>query len=212
MNGLDRLERKMGRFYLPQLMKYLCLAMLGVFILDYLPLPRSASNLLYFSRSLILQGQIWRIVTYMAVPVGSGMIGMLLRLYFYYFLGTALENRWGSRKFNLYILIGWLSGVLCGFLTGYATNAFLYTTLLLAFAMLYPEMEVMLFFLLPVKVKWLGWLAAAEMAYEFIVSSGMGKLSLLFALAPFLLFFGKDCYLQLKLWLRRLRYWLSTRK
>ncbi|NLD83237.1 MAG: hypothetical protein GX637_03650, partial [Clostridiales bacterium] len=56
MKWLDRLERKMGNFYIPNLMKYLCLAMAGVYLLEYLPLPRSAAQLLYFDRELILQG------------------------------------------------------------------------------------------------------------------------------------------------------------
>ena len=107
MNWLDRLERKMGKCYIPGLMKYLVIAMAGIFILDYLPLPRSATQLLYFDKGLILEGQIWRVFTFMALPpLSASLLGVVLRLYFYYFLGTALESRWGSRKFNLYILIG----------------------------------------------------------------------------------------------------------
>ena len=212
MKWLDRLERKMGNFYIPNLMKYLGLAMAGVYLLEYLPLPRSAAQLLYFDRELILQGQIWRVFTFLVVPSFGSLLWTALRLYFYYFLGVALERAWGSRRFNLYILIGWLGCVLCGFLLGFATNAFLYTSLLLAFAVLYPEMEVTLFFILPVKVKWIGWLTAAGLLYSLIVNSWLYRLAMLFSLAPFLLFFGRDCFLQIKLWIRHIRYWLATRK
>lgn len=212
MKWLDRLERKMGNFYIPNLMKYLCLAMAGIYILEYLPLPRSAVQLLYFDRELILQGQIWRVFTFLFVPGFGSLLGAVLRLYFYYFLGTALERTWGSRKFNLYIFVGWLGCVICGFLMGFATNSFLYTTLLLAFAVLYPEMEIMLFFILPVKVKWIGWLTAAFLLYSLLVNPWIYKIALLFSLAPFLLFFGRDCFLQIKLWIRHIRYWLATRK
>lgn len=213
MKWLDQLERKMGGAYIPNLMKYLALAMAGVFLLDYLPLPRSAAALLCFDRELILQGQIWRAVTFMVVPPTDGLlIWTLLRLYFYFFLGTALTRHWGDRKFNLYILIGWLSMLAGGMLVGYAAVEMLYSTLFLAFAMLYPEMELMLFFILPVKVKWLGWLSAASIVYGFIRYPGVYRLTILFAFVPFFLFFGRDCYLQIKLWVRHIRFWLTTRK
>lgn len=212
MKWLDRLERKMGKFYIPGLMKYLCLAMLGVFILDCLPLPRSASLLLYFSRSLILQGQVWRLITFIFLPPSGHMLWILLALYFYYFLGTALESRWGSRKFNLYYLIGVLGAVAGGFITGYTTNMYLNMSLLLAFAVLYPEMEFTLFFILPVKVKWIGLLDAALLIYQLIVQPWAYKAALVLSLLPFLLFFGKDCYLQGKLWIRHIRFLMTTRK
>jgi len=211
MKLIDRIERKMGRFYVPELMKYLCLAMAGVLVLDYLPLS-SASAFLCFDRDAILHGEIWRVFTFMFVMMPSGLLTDLIKLYFYFFLGTALERYWGSRKFNLYILIGWLCNVVCGFTVGVAISDFLYATLLLAFAILYPETQVMLFFVIPVKVKWLGWAAAAMTVYELIVYPAAYKLTLLFSLVPFLLFFWKDCYLQIKLWIRHIRFRLTTRR
>lgn len=211
MKLLDQIERKMGRCYVPELMKYLCLAMAGVLVLDVLPLS-SASEFLCFNRAAILRGEVWRVFTFMFVMRSSGLLTDLIRLYFYYFLGTSLERYWGSRKFNLYILIGWLCNAVCGFLVGVAVSDFLYATLLLAFAVLYPETQVMLFFVIPVKVKWLGWAAAAMTAYELIVYPPAYKLSLAFSLIPFFLFFWKDCYLQIKLWIRHIRFWLTSKR
>ena len=71
MNWLNKLERKIGRHYIPDLMKYLCFAMLGVFILECLPLARSAWYLLYFNRDLILRGEIWRLITFWAMATVS---------------------------------------------------------------------------------------------------------------------------------------------
>ena len=149
MNWLNRPERRIGRHYIPQLMKYLTIAMLGVFILEYLPLPKRAWGLLYFDRDLILQGQIWRLITFIFLPPSGSLIFILLTLYFYYFLGTSLENHWGGARFNIYYAIGVLGNILSGFLTGYTTNEYLNTSLLLAFAVLYPDMEFLLFFFLP---------------------------------------------------------------
>ncbi|MBQ9264801.1 MAG: rhomboid family intramembrane serine protease [Clostridia bacterium] len=212
MDWLNRIERKMGKCYISNLMKYLCIAMLGVFILDYLPLPRSAWQLLYFNKALILRGEIWRLVTFIFLPPTGSLIWILFSLYFYYFLGTSLENHWGSRRFNLYYLIGILGSIIGGMITGYATNSYLNMSLLLAFAVLYPDMEFTLFFVLPVKVKWIGWFWGAVLLYELAVYPVIYKLALIFSMLPFLLFFGKDVYLQIKLGIRHLTYWINTRK
>jgi hypothetical protein len=97
MRWLNDLERRIGRHYIPNLMKYLTLAMLGVFILEYLPLPQSAWYLLYFNRDLILRGEIWRVITFIFLPPNSSLIFILLSLYFYYFLGTSLETTGAGR-------------------------------------------------------------------------------------------------------------------
>ncbi len=212
MNWLNRLERRVGRHYIPYLMKYLTLAMLGVFILEYLPLPKSAWALLYFDRDLILEGQIWRLITFIFLPPNSSFLFILLSLYFYYFLGTSLENHWGGARFNIYYAIGVLGNILAGFLTGYATNEYLNLSLLLSFAVLYPDMEFTLFFFLPVKVRWIGWAWGLYLLYQLVTIPWLYKLSLALSLLPFVLFFGKQAWLQLRLDGRRLLRWINTRQ
>lgn len=212
MDWINKLERKMGRHYIPQLMKYLCVAMLGVFVLDYLPMLGNASALLYFNRARILQGEIWRVITFIFLPPGSSPIWILFSLYFYYFLGTALENRWGSARFNIYYAVGILGNILAGFIAGYATNEYLNLSLLLAFATLYPDFEFMLFFVVPVKVRLIGVLDAALLIYQFILGSWAMRLSLVLSLLPYFLFFGRSAYLQVKMDCRRLRRWLEMKK
>ena len=212
MKWLDRLERRIGRHYIPHLMQYLTLAMLGVFILDYLPLQRSASALLYFDRDLILQGQIWRLITFIFLPPNDSLLFILLSLYFYYFLGTSLENHWGGARFNIYYAIGILGNIVAGFLTGYATNMYLNTSLLLSFAVLYPEMEFMLFFFLPVKVRWIGIAWGLYLAYQLITIPWIYKLALALSFLPFLLFFGKQAWLQLRMDGRRLMRWINSQR
>ena len=212
MRWLNDLERRIGRNYIPNLMKYLTLAMLGVFILEYLPLPKSAWYLLYFDRALILRGEIWRVFTFIFLPPTGSLIFILLSLYFYYFLGTSLENHWGGARFNIYYGIGILGNIAAGFLTGAATNAYLNTSLLLAFAVLYPDMEFMLFFFLPVKVRWIGWAWGLYLIYQLIVISWPYKVALVFSFLPFILFFGKTAWLQARMDGRRLLRWINTRK
>lgn len=206
MKWLDQLERKMGRHYIPDLMKILCTAMLGVFVLEYLPLARSANDLLYFNRALILRGEIWRVLSFVFLPPSGSIFFILLSLYFYYFLGSGLESRWGSRRFNLYYLIGVLGNIIAGFITGYATNEYLNTTLLLAFAVMYPDVEFMLFFILPVKAKWFGLISGLGLVLSFLGGSWAMRIALIFSVLPFLLFFGRDAWLQLKMTYRHIMY------
>ena len=209
MNWLNRLERRIGRHYIPHLMKYLTLAMLGVFILEYLPLQKSAWYLLYFDRALILRGEIWRLITFIFLPPTGSLFFILLSLYFYYFLGTSLENHWGGARFNIYYGIGILGNIVAGFLTGAATNSYLNTSLLLSFAVLYPDMEFMLFFFLPVKVRWIGWAWGLYLLYQLFTVPWTYKVALVLSLLPFVLFFGKQAWLQLRMDGRRLLRWIN---
>lgn len=86
---------------------------------------------------------------------------MVLGIYFTWFIGTALEKEWGDFRFNLYLLLGMLGAVLACLCTGWADTYCLSLSLLLAFAMLYPEVQVLLFFVIPVRVKYFGLFAAA---------------------------------------------------
>lgn len=216
MKWLNRLERAIGRHYIPNLMKYLCFAMAGVFCLDYLYLSgfltRSASSLLVFDKERILQGEVWRVISFIFLPPNHSFLFILLSLYFYFFLGTALENHWGSARFNIYYAIGILGNIAAGFLMGYATNYFLNLSLMLALAVLYPEMEIMLFFVIPVKLKWIGWLDGALLIYEFVIASWPVRLALVLSLLPFILFFGQQAWLQMRMDGRRLLRWIRTKQ
>lgn len=209
---LNQLERRMGRHYIPNLMKYLCIAMLGVFILDYLPLARSASELLYFHRGRIMQGEIWRVLTFALLPPSGSILWIIFSLYFYYFLGTSLENSWGSARFNLFYLLGIAGNIISGFITGYATNTYLNMSLMLSFAVLYPNMEFTLFFILPVKVKYLGLFWAAMLIYQFLVGSWASRIGLVFSLLPFFLFFGQQAWIQIRWDVRQFINWINTKR
>lgn len=209
---LSQMEWKLNRYAIRGLMKYLCIAMLGVFILDFLPLPREASEILYFSRDRILQGEIWRLVTFVLLPPTGSLLWIAISLYFYYFLGTSLENRWGSARFNLFYLLGILCNILAGFITGYATNHYLNLSLLLCFAMLYPEQEFMLMMFLPLKVKWIGLADAVLLLFYFLMGSWADKLGIVVSLAPFFLFMGRDGLVEMKMMWKRLKYRMQVRR
>ena len=212
MKWLYAIERKMGRHYISDLMKYLVIAMAGVFILEFMPLPRSAFQVLRFDRAAILQGQIWRIFTFILLPPTGSIFWIVISLYFYYFLGSTLEHQWGSARFNLYYLIGVIGNIISGMITGYATNEFLNLSLLLAFAALYPDTEFMLFFFLPVKAKWIGLIDGLFLIYQLIILPWQYKLTIVISMLPFLLFFGGQAWLLLRMEYRRLRHWFITHR
>lgn len=195
-NWMYKLQRRFGRFAVRNLMNYVVGGMLGVFVLSMLGGSRLTS-LLSFSRAAILRGQVWRLVTFVFLPPSASMVMILFSLYFYWMIGSALENQWGTFKFNLYYLCGVLGTILSGLLTGYATNTYLNLSLFLGFALLYPEYEVNVFFILPVKMKYLALIDLLGLAVAFFQTGWSGKLALLMAVANVLVFFFGDLKTQI---------------
>ncbi|WP_059003118.1 hypothetical protein [Bittarella massiliensis (ex Durand et al. 2017)] len=197
MNWLDKLERKAGRFCIPRLMWYLSGLMLVVFLIDLLLPQVGFSGYLVFDRALILQGQAWRLVSFLIVPQGN-TVWILLSLYFYCVLSDGLEACWGSFKFNVFYLVGAVGAILSGMITGLGWSAYLNMSIFLAFALVYPEYEVNLFFLLPIKVKYLGFLGAFYYCIALIGGSWSTRLSIVMAFLNLILFFGGDFWGRIK--------------
>ena len=168
MNILNKLERKFGRFYISNLMLYIVIGTGIVFAFEFLFPDLPISYLLTFDRNAIFHGQIWRIISFIFIPESGNPISMLFWLYLYWMFGSSLESYWGSFRFNVYYFSGVLLAVIAGLITGYATNHYLNLSLFLAMAMLNPNMELMLFFFIPVKMKWLAWIDVALLVYDFI--------------------------------------------
>lgn len=188
---IDKLSYKLRRIAIPGLMKYIVVTMGAVFILD-LVFNYAVSDLLMFSLNAIMAGEVWRIISFIFLPFNSSPIFLIFTLYFYWMIGEALEREWGEARFNIFYLTGIIGTIVAGLITGYATNYYLNMSLFFAFAILYPNFEILLFFILPVKVKWLAWLNAAYFAYMLIVVSWPAKIALLVSLANIALFFYKD--------------------
>lgn len=196
---LDRYARKHPRLGIPRLMLYIVIGTVIVFFFDLFS-SGTFSAMLCFSRALILRGQLWRLITFIFVPMVSPqyILSFALSLYFSYFLGTMLEREWGSAKFTLFYFSGVLFNILVGFVTGYATMQYVNLSILLAFATLYPDLQFLLFFILPIKVKWLAWLDLAIIALDMIemALAGMWLLMLLpvVALLNYILFFWSELW------------------
>ena len=192
---LDRFCRKHPRFGIPRLMNYIVIGTALVYLLDLFSLY-AFSNLIGFSLPAILRGQVWRLVTFVFVPLSYKPFTLILSLYFYWMIGTTLEREWGSGKFTIYYLIGVVLNVLLGFVTGTATMSYVNLSMFFAFATLYPDARFLLLFFIPVKAKWMAWVDAAffVLITVFYLFSGSPLMALIpiIAILNYLLFFSSD--------------------
>jgi hypothetical protein len=169
------------RFGLPGLMRYLVIISAAAFLINMMDTTGSFTGLIAFNQSLILRGQLWRLVTWVFIPIDSNLIYLALSLYFYYWIGNTLEQSWGFQKFTLFYIVGVVLNIVAGFVLwaifGYAVldPSYLNLSMFFAFAALYPEQVVRLFFFIPIKIKWLA-LADAVFFVIRIVQYAVGGL------------------------------------
>lgn len=216
MKGLYRLEWKYGKYAIPNLMLIVVIGMFTVYVAELMFPQVGLSAFLSFDRDMVFSGQVWRLISFTVLPPASSIWFILLSLYFYYMIGSALERAWGSFKFNVYYFCGILGTILAGLITGYTGNQFLNLSLFFAFAALYPETQILLFFVLPIKIKYLAYVDAAYFLYLFIMGGWSTKAAILAALINFFLFFGKDFFGTVKTkastWRSRQNFKKSMRK
>lgn len=193
MKWLDKLERKFGRFAIRGLMTYI--VGLSGFAFLLIKLNPSFKYELTLNLSAVLRGEVWRLITYIFIPDTLDIFWIIFSLYLYYMIGNQLEHEWGSFKFNVYYLIGMLGTTIAVLLTGGSgTATYLNLSLFLAFAYLYPNYELLLFFILPIKVKYLAWLDLGYIALT-VLSPGANlsvKAAALVSILNYFVFFGKD--------------------
>ena len=189
---LAKLERRLGRFA-PHNLTLLIVGLSGlVYALSYVS-PAFLDQLELYPVA-VAHGEVWRLVTFLFLPWGGGGRGGLgafftiVALMFLYTVGTSLEAEWGNFKFDAYYLIGAIATIAGALLFGPVTNEFLNLSLLLAFASVFPNYEILLFFILPVKMKWLGLLDAAYMLYALATGSPNIRAGIVAALISWLLF------------------------
>lgn len=186
---LARLERRLGRYAIPNLMAYI---VGGMAILWVLSMSRpEALERLELDLWAVRRGQVWRLFTFVLIPPRSSPFWLMVNLYFMWWVGSSLERHWGAFKFNVYYFAGVLGAIVAALCTGAASNFWLNdASLLLAFATLFPDVEILVFFVLPVKVKWIGLLSAAPMALAFAMGGWVTKASILASLTGYVAFFA----------------------
>lgn len=182
---------------IPNLMLFITLGSAVVYVLSMFDNSDTLYYALCFNRQLILQGQIWRLITFVFTYNTGNILLTAISLFCYFSLGRAMENLWGTLRFNLFYFTGViLMDVFCLIFGGYADVYYLNLSLFLGYATLYPEARFLLFFIIPVKA-WIFALVDLVLTLYSVftlAAAGAGIYSLfpLIAIANYLLFFGKD--------------------
>ena len=184
MKLFNKLERKFGRFGIPHLTNYI----IGCYILGYVIALMRSDFLSYLTLepAWILRGQIWRLITWVLIPPESLSVFTIIMLLFYYSLGTTLERTWGTFRYTLYIFSGLIFTILGAFflyfimggnvtgLGNFFSTYYVSMSIFLAFAVSYPDMRVLLYFVIPIKMKWMAFVYAAMILYDIFNYVRMG--------------------------------------
>jgi hypothetical protein len=135
-------------------------------------------------------------VTFLFIPPNANFILIAFAWWMFFLMGNALEAYWGAFRYNLFLLLGYVLSVGLAFIVpdSVVTNEFLAGSVFLAFAYLNPEFEIMLFFILPLKIRWLALFAWAVYAASFVMNSWPARLQIIAAVANFFIFFGRDLW------------------
>ena len=204
MKLLDQLERRLRRFAIPNLTGYLAGFQAALWVLSILMPARQGVGLVLDGFLLIpakvMEGEVWRLVTFVFLPPGFGILA-IFGIYLFWLMGTALEGQWGTLRYNLYLLIAVLATIAAAFLLpngGPATNMFIDSSVFLAFAYLYPNFTLSIYFILPIRIKWFALLAWLSYALILVTGDWSARSFVLASVFNFMLFFGSDIWRRMR--------------
>jgi hypothetical protein len=196
MRRIDRFCLTHPRFGIRNLMLYIVIGNAVVWLFGKMDTTQSLMNLLTFDAAAIFtRGEVWRLLTFVLIPEQDGL-WLLIALYFYYWIGGTLERHWGPGKFTIYYLSGMVFNILYGTLVWllggevFVTASYINLSMFFSFATLYPETVILLFFFIPVKVKWLAYVDAAIFALAVIFRPFPRNLLPIVAVLNYLVFCG----------------------
>lgn len=195
---LQRLEKTLGFLAIPNITLYIvCLQSLAYVLA--MARPELLGNMTLMP-ARVAAGEWWRLISFVIMPPITNPIFVIFALYLFWLMGTALESHWGTFRYNLYLLIAYVTSVAAALLVHFAggagtdvgTNAYIGGSVFLAFAWLYPNFTILLFFILPVQIKWLALITWAFYGYRLLVGEWLDQALVLAAVLNFLLFFGRE--------------------
>ena len=195
MRFVDKFCYRHPNFGIPGLARYLAIASGVTWVIGLI------NSVLYaylpFSAAAVLHGQVWRLISFMFIPAGTSWLGFI-SIYFYYWIGSTLEQYWGSGKFTLYVLVNMVITILYGFVLhvlGYSislTPTYIYFAMFFAFAVYFPDTQVLFMMIIPVKMKYLAYIDAAFFLYEIFTNPFPFNTLPIVAFLGFLLFCGGE--------------------
>ena len=206
MRFIDKLERKYGRYGIENLTMYIIISYVLGYALMYI--NPGALSMLSLNVTKILQGQVWRLITWIVYPpsTSSPLWFVIAILFFYYPISASLEHTWGKFKFTLYILSGMIFTVIAAFILPFVMGGvldglggiifstyYISLSIFLAYSLTYPDMTVLLMFVIPIKMKWMSIVYAAIVIYDvaryFMNGACFMALPIIASLLNFVIFF-----------------------
>ena len=206
MRFIDKLERKYGRYGIENLTMYIIISYVLGYALMYI--NPDALSMLSLNVTKILQGQVWRLITWIVYPpsTSSPLWFVIAILFFYYPISASLEHTWGKFKFTLYILSGMIFTVIAAFILHFVMGGvldglggiifstyYISLSIFLAYSLTYPDMTVLLMFVIPIKMKWMSIVYAAIVIYDvaryFMNGAWFMALPIIASLLNFVIFF-----------------------
>jgi len=209
---MSNFEKKFGKYAIKNLSLVLILCYVVGYVIELI--NSEFLSFLTLNPYAILHGQIWRLFTWIIVPPSSLGLFTIIMLLFYYSIGSTLERTWGTYRYNVYLLSGMLFTILGSFLwmgyvyltedrqllsvmaemlfsrgSMYFSTYYINMSIFLAFAATFPDMQVLLMFIIPVKVKWMGILYGVLLIYDCIMGGAVLRIAIGSSLLNFVLFF-----------------------
>ena len=201
---IDMFCYKHPRFGIPNLMLYIVVISLAVWLLSIMDESKTLLSYFTFSPELILKGQVWRLISFIFIPQSLSLWALLF-FYFYYWIGSTLEREWGTARFNIFIFSGIFLTIIYGlviyFITKQSVNIgtyYIYLSMFFSFATLFPNMQILLFFIIPIRIKWLALLDAVYFVAMIIQNSFPYNLLPVIAMLNYFVFFGGSLIDELK--------------
>lgn len=196
MKFIRKLEKKLGRYAIPNLINY----MIALYIIGFLSYQVGNGQVYYtyfrWNVDALLDGQIWRLFTFLLNPPSTNIFMLLIVCYIYWGMGRTLEKIIGTFGFNLYIFCGILFHIIGGFVAYFVTGTninmgttYLNASMLLAIIALMPETQFYLYGLIPIKAKWLGIMEVILYIYMMIFGGTAIRIEIIFSLLNAVLFF-----------------------
>lgn len=206
-SGFERFCFRHRNKGIPNLMLYISLGSALVCIIDLVNGNNLLTNLLFFHKGAILQGQVWRLFTYAFTYNTGSLLLTAISLLCYYALGRQMEQIWGTLRFNLFYLTGLvLMDIYCMIFGGQASVTYLNLSLFLGYATLFPDAQFLLMFIIPIKARFFALFDLLLVVVDLIIYPFPYNLFPVIALANYFLFFGKDVLNILPLsWRRKFR-------
>ena len=197
MNIIEKLERKLPFLSFPNLNLYMVVIFLVALAIDMI---NPSFYFLYLSLNvgLVLQGQIWRLVTFIFYPITSSswLILSLIMIYVYYSITKTLVMMWGNFKFNLYLFIGYISQIIAAFATYFILKrpvifvpSYTVFSLIMAFALTFPNAYFMIYFLIPIKAKYIAYIEVAFYIWMFLGSGIEDRIAIICSAMNVFIFF-----------------------